>query len=172
MGRYPHQGRYFDEGSSIGELWQRTVGSYDLENLLDRRVSELSAGERQKIFIASSVIQETPCLLLDEPTSALDVKESDNLFRLLRAEVEQRNKLVLCVIHDINRALVHSERVLALKNGMVNFYGTPEEFSRLRMVRNIFGIAPLEVCHPHKSVSMVIPGLDTLGASAWKQGNA
>jgi len=168
MGRYPHQGRYFDGEKSINELWQHTVNSYNLSELLDRRVSGLSAGERQKIFIASSVIQETGCILLDEPTSALDVREGENLFQLLRFEVEHKRKLVICVTHDLNGALVHSDRILALKNGNVEFWGSPEECSRAKIIRRTFGISPLEVSHPHKPVSMVIPGFASTGETLLK----
>jgi iron complex transport system ATP-binding protein len=166
MGRYPHKGRYLVGDRCAEELCQRTIENYKLGELLDRRVSELSAGERQKVFIASSVIQETPCIILDEPTSALDFKESDTLFQLLRSEVERERKLVICVTHDLNAALVYSDRILAFQNGGIGFFGSPEECSRLKVIRNIFGNSPLEISHPHKRVMMVIPGFDPVDESA------
>jgi iron complex transport system ATP-binding protein len=158
MGRYPHQRGYFGGDPGADALLGRTVHKYGLEELLERRVSDLSAGERQKVFIASSVIQETPCIILDEPTSALDFRESENLFQLLRLELEHERKLVICVTHDLNGALFNSDRILALKSGGIEFFGSPEDCSQQKVIRDIFGISPLEVSHPHKSVLMVIPG--------------
>jgi len=160
MGRYPYQGRFFNEThdeKQYGDLWQQTVTDYKLLPFLDRKIFSLSTGERQKVFVASSVIQDTKCIILDEPTSALDIKESCSLFKLLRLQVNNFRKLVICVTHDINGALVYSDKILASKNGRVYFFGVPDECCRLKVIHQIFDTTPLEVPHPYAPVQMVIP---------------
>jgi len=89
-----------------------------IEPLLDRTVDTLSGGERQKVWIAAALAQQTPALLLDEPTNALDPAHQADLVGIMRAYAAAGNTLVV-VCHDLNLPLALGGRVVALKDGAV-----------------------------------------------------
>jgi iron complex transport system ATP-binding protein len=88
------------------------------EALLDRKVTELSGGEHQRVLVARAIAQETACILLDEPTSHLDVRHQIEIAELLRSLVAD-GKTVLIAIHDLNLAAKVCERGILLDRGRI-----------------------------------------------------
>ena len=117
LGRKPHV------SWSIGENDRAVVAAaierLELEPFIDRYCDELSGGERQKVYIARAIAQETEVLLLDEPTSALDPKNQMEVLRVLRQITTQNALATVMVIHDINLALRFCDRFLLMRNGSV-----------------------------------------------------
>ena len=90
---------------------------FELENLSNRKVKNLSGGEKQRIAILRSLINEPSAILCDEPTGALDSQNSREIMGILR-EIS-KNKLIIMVSH--NRQLVDefSDYILTLKDGEI-----------------------------------------------------
>ena len=84
-----------------------------------RRVSTLSGGEQQRVIVASALVQGAQVLLLDEPGNHLDPRYREELFTLLMQLKTLRGLTILAVHHDINQAVLMSERVVALRSGSV-----------------------------------------------------
>lgn len=80
-----------------------------------RRVNTLSGGEKQRVALARALASDPKMLLCDEPTGALDQKRADEVFALLRACAKER--LVLVVSHDQERAERYCDAVLRLRDG-------------------------------------------------------
>jgi iron complex transport system ATP-binding protein len=78
-----------------------------------RLFSTLSAGERQRVWIALGLAQETPILLLDEPTSHLDIHAAHEILALLR-RLANEGKTVVCALHDVNEAAAYADRIALL----------------------------------------------------------
>lgn len=107
------------------------LGDYSL-----RYLDELSGGEYQIVVLARAFVQQTSILLLDEPTNNLDPANQQEVMRLVRNEVEQRNIGAAAVLHDINLALRYCDKFLFIKDGTVDAYGdidivTPEQVERV-----------------------------------------
>ncbi len=102
------------------------VDACRISQLLERTVDTLSGGERQKVWIAAALAQQTPVLFLDEPTNALDPAHEIDLIRIMRRFAEAGNTL-LVICHDLNLPLALGGRVIALKQGRV-FFDEPVEF--------------------------------------------
>lgn len=80
---------------------------------------ELSGGMRQRVALARTLLQKKPILLLDEPFGALDVGLRENMYRLLRKVQEKHHTTILLVTHDFRDALVLSDRILFLADGVI-----------------------------------------------------
>lgn len=98
-----------------------------LGSLVDRRVDQLSGGQRQRIALARALICEPDVLLLDEPLSALDAGLRSQLqVELLRTQ-KRLGMTFVFVTHDQEEAMVMSDRIAVLSDGIIQQIGTPQE---------------------------------------------
>ena len=79
----------------------RLLAALDLpESLLDKNVTELSAGQQQRVAACRAMIGSPELIIADEPTSALDVQNRDNFLELLFQEAENHGSTIIFVSHD------------------------------------------------------------------------
>ena len=108
MGRSPYTGfwgRLSDEDRKIIRESLDMVGlDENIKGFENRRITEISDGERQKVMIAKAIVQQTPVILLDEPTAFLDYPSKGRMFRLLAQVARDMNKAILLSTHDIDHA--------------------------------------------------------------------
>ena len=71
--------------------------------------------------------QDSDYILLDEPLNNLDMKYSVQIMQLMRNLVDDLEKTVVVILHDINYAAAYADRVVAFKNGQVVMNGTVDE---------------------------------------------
>jgi iron complex transport system ATP-binding protein len=139
MGRAPRQGLLsvasrFDRGAVEGAL-----AACDLGHLADRRLDELSGGERRRAFFARALAQEPRVLLLDEPTAFLDL--GHQVAAMQMAQVAARGGLcVVAVLHDLNLAAAACDRVVVLSSGRVLAEGPPALVLTAERVREVWGV--------------------------------
>ena len=98
-----------------------------IEDLLERKPSELSGGEQQRVALGRAIIKQPKVFLMDEPLSNLDAA----LRAELRTEIKKlRDKLqvtTVYVTHDQTEAMTMADRIAIIKDGKVIQVGTPEE---------------------------------------------
>ena len=94
---------------------------------LDRKPKELSGGQRQRVAIGRAIVREPKVLLMDEPLSNLDAK----LRNQMRAEIiklrDRIDTTFMYVTHDQTEAMTLGDRIVVMKDGMVQQIGTPQE---------------------------------------------
>ncbi|MCQ8209996.1 ATP-binding cassette domain-containing protein, partial [Cutibacterium acnes subsp. acnes] len=95
----------------------------------DRRVTTLSGGERQKVWLAAALAQEPTVLILDEPTTYLDVTHQLRVLDLVRSLNQERGITVIAVMHDLTQAARYCDRCAILKNGQLTLEGPPDALS-------------------------------------------
>jgi ATP-binding cassette subfamily E protein 1 len=82
-------------------LYDELTRRLGLNKMLDRKVTELSGGELQKLAVAVTLAREADVYLLDEPSAYLDVEERVSVARLIRRVVEEKRKAAIVVEHDL-----------------------------------------------------------------------
>ena len=94
---------------------------------LDRKPKALSGGQRQRVAIGRAIVREPKILLMDEPLSNLDAK----LRNQMRAEIiklrQRINTTFLYVTHDQTEAMTLGDRIVIMKDGVIQQIGTPQE---------------------------------------------
>src|SRR6185436_4128353 len=99
----------------------------DLSNFLDRRPKALSGGQRQRVAVGRAIVRQPKLFLFDEPLSNLDAK----LRVSMRAELIKLHKLLgatmIYVTHDQVEAMSMGDRLIVLKDGVVQQIGAPLE---------------------------------------------
>ncbi|MGG5462224.1 ABC transporter ATP-binding protein [Clostridium sp. B9] len=117
FGRFPHnEGRLTKEDE---EFIDEAIKYMQLEEIQNRYLDELSGGQRQRAYIAMVIAQNTEYILLDEPLNNLDMKHSVKMMKVLRGLVNDLNKTVVIVMHDINFASFYSDNIVVLKDGKI-----------------------------------------------------
>jgi len=141
IGRFPyHRWWEWRERSSDAQAVTRALSAVRIEALAERLFSTLSAGERQRVWIALGLAQETPIVLLDEPTSHLDVRVAHEILALLRG-LAGAGKSVVCALHDVNEAAAYADRIALLGEGTLLAIAAPEELLVGNLLERAYGIA-------------------------------
>lgn len=111
---------------------------FDIELLLDKKLNELSGGERQKVYICSAYLQDTPLILLDEPMSALDLKNQSLIISILK-ELREEGKTIILSTHNPNIALILNSNVILLNNGEICKFGHCKDIVKADILKEIYG---------------------------------
>ncbi len=127
MGRFPYLKRFQGLTKVDRQAVRRALRATQLTGYEDRTLHQLSSGERQRVFLARALAQETRALFLDEPTSHLDVKYQIESFHLLKRLNEEDGKTIVCISHDINLTLQFCPRLILLKGGRILADGNPDQ---------------------------------------------
>lgn len=138
FGRFPHCGGQLTVKDR--RAVDRAIAFLGLNDLRGAHVDELSGGQRQMAFLAMTIAQDTPVLLLDEPLNNLDMHHAVQIMRALRQLCDETGRTVILVIHDINFAANHSDRILALKGGRVHAAGTVDEVVTERGLSDLYDL--------------------------------
>lgn len=109
-----------------------------IEGLRRRPVDELSGGERQAVYIASALAQESELLVLDEPTIHLDARHQRDLAALLLRLKAGADRTVVLATHDLNLSSLLGDRLLALAAGRALAVGPPAEIVRPDVLERLF----------------------------------
>ncbi len=157
MGRNPHQGRWELESQRDMEIARRCMELTNCWHLAERRITELSGGERQLVIIARALTQEPEVLLLDEPTSHLDINYQIEIMELLKRLTRQEGLIVIAVIHDLNLAAHYCDRLILLHRGRVVTIGTPEQVLTPNNIKRTFGVDVIVGRHAVTNHSYVSP---------------
>lgn len=148
MGRAPHQGQLGLERDADARAVEESMARTRVTHLSNRRLSQLSGGEAQRVMLAQILAQEADLLILDEPTSHLDINFQAEIMDLLVALNESRGTTVLLSLHDLNLAALYCNRVFLLKAGRLHSEGTPADVLTSAALHEVYG-APVWVgVHP------------------------
>lgn len=147
LGRLPHrQGLWGSRNAAAdAEAVERAMQLTTTSAWSERPVSRLSDGERQRVFIAKALAQETPLILLDEPTAFLDYPSRVQFFNLLKRLTNEMGKTVLLSSHDVELAAAHADRILLLSKESLCLAPT-EAKERNHAIRDFFQL-DAEILH-------------------------
>ncbi len=138
-GRYPYAGIGGRLAGDDEDAINRAIELCNLEKLEDEPLDRLSGGQRQRAFIALACAQEAHVMLLDEPTTYLDVGACHAVLELLHTIATTRGAAVCAVIHDLDLALRHADRLIVIQDGCAE-EGTRDEMLASGAIQRAFGI--------------------------------
>ncbi|WP_340159264.1 ATP-binding cassette domain-containing protein [uncultured Hoeflea sp.] len=137
FGRFPHhQGRPTQEDHDEAE---KALEIFDLRDIRDKFVDTLSGGQRQRVRAAMCFAQGTDYMLLDEPLNNLDIFYARELMRTLRHVADTADRSIIIVLHDLNHAAVHADRIVGMRDGRIVADGSSEEVIRPDVLETLFG---------------------------------
>ena len=141
LGRYPHGAT---DPSRLSEADERAVAdamaAADVVALANRRVTELSGGERSRVALARVLAVQAPVVLADEPIASLDPRHQIDVMKLLRKTADS-GALVIVVTHDLGLAARFADQVLVVSEGRLVAQGTPAEALSDALLRDVFRVS-------------------------------
>ena len=139
LGRNPHLKRFQRLGLADEEIAEAAMKDAAVGELADKLVTEISAGERQRVFIAMALAQQPDLLMLDEPTSHLDIAHQVRIYELLTRLHRQRKLTVVTVSHDLNLAAEYCQKLILLDAGQVARTGSSEQVICKETLEEVYG---------------------------------
>ena len=138
MGRYPYLKRFQLEGPRDHQLAEAAMERTQIKHLHRRTLTELSSGERQRVYLARALCQEPRVLLLDEPTAFLDIQHQVGILDLVFNLNLQKELTILLASHDINLTAQYCRRLIIIHQGRIETMGSPEQVIREDTIKKVF----------------------------------
>jgi iron complex transport system ATP-binding protein len=154
-------GGYLQAGQAAD--WREAMRLMQCDELATRRLETLSGGERQRVHLARALLQllrsSAPqrFWLLDEPTAALDFGLADALMARIRELASAHNIGVVAVVHDLNLALRHADRILLIENGRGAAFGPPCEIMQKDRLEALYGVRLAELASHDEQLRAFVP---------------
>lgn len=118
------------------KMVEKALSTVHINHLTDRPIHQLSDGEKQRVWIAKALAQETPIIFLDEPTSHLDYKNRIEVFEILKA-LSSTGKAILISTHEIDLTLQYADQIWVLDQGIES--GSAAETKDKGVLKRVFG---------------------------------
>jgi iron complex transport system ATP-binding protein len=140
MARTPYYSPIGFETKTDSQIVSEALQATDAAQFALRSLATLSAGERQRVFIARALAQNTPILLLDEPTTFLDLKHQVAIYDLLKKSQLQKGKTIVAVTHDINLSAQYCDMALLLGADHSYKHGPPRDVFTAQQIQKLFDV--------------------------------
>lgn len=138
MGRFPHLKKFQPQSRHDSEMVEKAMALCDVLSLRERKIWELSGGEKQRVILAQCFAQEPSLLLLDEPTAHLDIGHQVEILDLIKRLNREKDLTVIMVLHDLNLASEYCDRLVLLKEGRIFKEGSPQEVLTFENIEEVY----------------------------------
>lgn len=139
MGRYGHMNFLRIPKKADKEHVARALEKVDLANLGHRQISELSGGQKKRVFLARSLAQNSRIILLDEPFTGVDVKTEQMIMDLLVA-LKKEGYLILIATHNLGSIPEYCDQVVVINKTLVAHGPTATTFTQANLAQAFGGV--------------------------------
>jgi iron complex transport system ATP-binding protein len=157
MGRYPHLSPFSSFSAADRDAVRHALSITGMEHFADRLMNTLSGGERQIVFIAAALAQGAKIMLLDEPTTFLDPKHEAEIYAILRRLNRELGMTIMSVTHDINSAVLQSDKIMILKQGKVMYSGNAQNIMQSEILEQAYDKSFTLMVHPITGQKIIAP---------------
>ncbi len=157
LARYPHLSRFTSITPEDQKAVTEALSITGTTQFANRQLNTLSGGEKQMVFIAAALVQGGKVILLDEPATFLDPKHEQEIYKILKTIHSETNKTIVTITHNINSAILYSNKIALLKNGQISFCGKPEKITNNNILEKTYGKKFTFIKHPASNKSIIVP---------------
>ncbi len=148
MGRTPHLARYNAATQTDQTIVTHAMALTNISKLRNSPIDQLSAGQRQLVFIAKALAQEPKLLFLDEPTAHLDIYHQLQIMSLLKRLNTEFGLTILVILHDLNIASHFCKHLLLLNQGTLVTHGSCTDVLTQQTIEAVYHVKATVISHP------------------------
>ena len=127
---------------------EQAMSTAEVDHLTDKSLSLLSGGERQRAYMAMTIAQDSPMMLLDEPDTYMDIAHKKALLAIL-GRLKAQGRGIVMSSHDLPFAFLAADRICVMREGRIAADGTPGEIASMQeMLRGAMGAGMKRVKEP------------------------
>jgi iron complex transport system ATP-binding protein len=130
MGRYPYTNHWAGLNQNDKKIIDEALELCQVKQFKDKFITGLSDGEKQKVFIAKLIAQQTPIMLFDEPTAFLDYSSKKYYFQLMKKIATEQQKIILISSHDIDFLTAYTDELVMIEDDETVVCGTTNEIMK------------------------------------------
>ncbi|OPJ55391.1 ABC transporter ATP-binding protein [Alkalithermobacter paradoxus] len=157
MGRTPYLRRFQDETNGDIQIAKKAMEMTNTWHLKDKKINQISGGERQRAIIARAIAQSTDIILLDEPISNLDIHNQVEILDTIKRLNKENDLTVVAILHDLNLASAYSDEILLLNKGKIVSKGTPEKVLTEENIKSVYNMKVSMIKNPSTGKPYIIP---------------
>lgn len=147
-GRFPYLSYPRHYSKNDYKLARRAMETTDSIAYENRNISELSGGQRQSVYLAMALAQDTQTIFMDEPTTYLDIRHQMQIMETARS-LANMGKAVVLVLHDVGLALKEADRIALFEDGKMLCCDLPEHIYEKGLLNQVFDIEVHKMQTPH-----------------------
>lgn len=144
MGTTAQTGRFSSPGEKEKKLARDAMDRLEITHLRDRGYGNISGGERQMVLIARAIAQQAKILIMDEPSANLDFGNKVRVMQTVKGLTKDGYGVIQST-HDPDQAYLYSDKILAMHDGKLLAWGTPQEIMNSELISKLYHI-DVEVC--------------------------
>lgn len=137
LNRFPHTkflGKLKEKDLAVVS---KSIELTGVENLLDKNFTNLSDGEKKKVMITASLVQDCPIMMMDEPTNFLDIGNKYQFSKLLQEIRDELGKTIIISTHDMNLAFQGADHILLIQEENI-LTKEPNEVKKEKLLEKVF----------------------------------
>ncbi|KXZ40675.1 iron complex transport system ATP-binding protein [Alkalithermobacter thermoalcaliphilus JW-YL-7 = DSM 7308] len=157
MGRTPYLRMFQDETDEDIQIAKMAMEMTNTWHLKDKKINQISGGERQRVIIARAIAQSTQIILLDEPISNLDIHNQIEILDTIKKLNKEKNLTVISILHDLNLALAYSDEIFLLNKGKIVSKGDPHKVLTEENIKNVYNMKVNIIKNPLTGNPYIIP---------------
>jgi len=113
--------------AQVREKVNEVASLLGIKDILDKFISGLSGGDRQRVALGRAIVRKPKAFLMDEPLGALDAEFREHMSMELRALHDRMKATTIYVTHDQLEAMQMGDKIVVMNHGVVEQYGRPQE---------------------------------------------
>lgn len=139
-GRFAHIGLFSDLNEEDNKIIEDAMNLTNTKQFENKLINELSSGQKQLVWTAMLIAQDSKYMFLDEPTTYLDLKNQFEIMNCIKRINKKLNKTIILILHDINLAAQYADYIFMLKDKKIKYKGLPIEVLSENNIKDIYDI--------------------------------
>ncbi|MCK5037483.1 MAG: metal ABC transporter ATP-binding protein [Thermoplasmata archaeon] len=134
------------------EDWKKVDETMEYMGIIElgqKRIGQLSGGEKQKVFVAKALVRDPELIILDEPVAGVDIGAIEKFYRKLSELVREKGTTVLVVSHDLSVVFCQMSKILCVNRDVYSSEITPD-LNETELLRKVYGDHFTFVFHKHE----------------------